>query len=278
LDTYLIIEAGSTKSDWALCIDGKLINTYKGKGINPSTLLHRQLIQEEARLIRQASRIYYYGAGVKDDAARDIVRQFLQLGNVPPCTVDNDIVAVARSQFPNEDAVIGILGTGSSSALWEKGQLYGGTVSLGYILSDEGGGVDIGKRILKDYFYQKMPETVATDFQKFAPDLTIAHLMDTIYKGEAPASYLASFAYFLKDINGHPWKKSLLKGAFQSFIETRLLNFPDINQKKLAFNGSIAYHYQDILKETLYDYQLGQKGIHICKSPLEGLIRFHQSV
>ena len=65
---------------------------------------------------------------------------------------------------------------------------------------------------------------------------------------------------------------------FQSFIEIRLMNFHGIHEKKLAFNGSIAYHYQDILKETLYDYQLGQNGIHICKSPLEGLIRYHQSV
>ena len=278
MSPYLIIEAGSTKSDWALCVDGNCINSFKGLGINPSTLVDRKLTDQEAQLVNQASRIYYYGAGVKDDVAREIIRQFLKIKNTQLCSVDNDIVAVARSQFANEDAIICILGTGSSSALWEDKKLTGGTLSLGYILSDEGGGVDIGKRILKDYFYEKMPEAVAMAFQNFAPDLSTAHLMDTIYKGSSPAAYLASFAFFLKDLKDHPWKTNLLKGAFQSFIEIRLMNFHGIHEKKLAFNGSIAYHYQDILKETLYDYQLGQNGIHICKSPLEGLICYHQSV
>jgi hypothetical protein len=36
--------------------------------------------------------------------------------------------------------------------------------SLGYIFSDEGGGVHLGKEIIKDYFYGNMPQTRKINF------------------------------------------------------------------------------------------------------------------
>jgi len=51
------------------------------------------------------------------------------------------------------------------------------------------------------------------------------------------------------------------------------LRFEESKSMKVSFIGSIAYHFQDILKETMSDNGL-TLGV-VLKIPAEGLIRYY---
>ena len=45
---------------------------------------------------------------------------------------------------------------------------------------------------------------------------------------------------------------------------------------KVSFVGSVAFHFQNLLKESLADYGLAMG--EVMSSPAEGLIRYYQSL
>jgi N-acetylglucosamine kinase-like BadF-type ATPase len=58
-----------------------------------------------------------------------------------------------------------ILGTGSHAAVFDGTKIIRQASSLGYLLGDEGGGSDIGKELIKAYFYQQLPPKIAADME-----------------------------------------------------------------------------------------------------------------
>ena len=97
--------------------------------------------------------------------------------------------------------------------------------------------------------------------------------VQNLYHNEQPSKYLASFAKFAGENQSHPFIHGLVKRCFQAFIEVFVLRFEDCKSMKVSFIGSIAYHFQDILKETM-----SANGLTLCevlKTPAEGLIRYY---
>lgn len=274
---YLIVEAGSTKSDWVLCQSGQIIRQFRGVGINPTTSNIAPLIPEALELITAADRIYYYGAGINNQKSKDTIQRFLAAPKKVQ-SIENDIMAVVKSQTPDNDAIVGILGTGSVAFLWKNGKLVEGCPSLGFILSDEGAGSNIGQAIIKSYFYKTMPAKIKNQFELRYPNLDRFVFLHNLYhEKKQQSAYLASFTLFLSELGDNEWKTNLLRTCFKSFFTSRVQYFDNSQNLPIFLSGSIAYVFQKEIISVFYDYLSPSHGIKVCKSPLKGLIDYHDS-
>ena len=97
-----------------------------------------------------------------------------------------------------------------------------------------------------------------------------------LYHEGQPSKYLASFAKFAGEHQNVPFIHDLVKDCFKAFVEAFVLRFEGCKEMKVGFVGSVAYHFQDILKECLAEYGLtiGE----VMQAPAEGLIRYYQSL
>jgi hypothetical protein len=77
---------------------------------------------------------------------------------------------------------------------------------------------------------------------------------------------MATFTHFLKENETLPEIKQLIKEEFQLFINRNLIPY---NRRDLPihFVGSVAYHFQQILKSVIYEN--GMKLGNIYSNPLD---------
>jgi len=166
----LIIESGSTKADWVIFSSKEDARTYTTHGINPTTLSDLDVIQLPTDLsnrLNEVHKIHYYGAGINSMQAVERIKAWFgkKCINVKEVHVAEDCLAAARACFGDQEGIVGILGTGSNSSYYDGKQVYNLVPTLGFIISDEGGGTYLGKEILRAYFYGYMPEDVRLIFE-----------------------------------------------------------------------------------------------------------------
>jgi glucosamine kinase len=270
----LVIESGATNSEWCfisnkegVVSDERLI----AGGWNASST-KEDMIKSVKQLdwIQNADEIYFYGAGVSSDYSRN--RVFEQLNNHPNCHVDGDLKAACIATLGKDRGIGAILGTGSISCVWDGVSTDVIVPSLGYLLSDEGSGSDLGKEILRAYFYKKMPTELLKAFDE-AYQLTPSSLIDNLYGKENPKAYLASFSKFITKYP-HEWTNNLVKERLNLFFEIRIL--PIFNKKieKIGFIGSISFVFKEYLTQLCN--QIGVNDVTYHKSAMEGLINYHK--
>ena len=148
-------------------------------------------------------------------------------------------------------------------------------ISLGYLVGDEGSGMHIGREVVRAYFYGFMPEDLRHKFDA-TYHIELKDFIQHLYHEGQPSKYLASFAQFAGENQAHPYIKGLVKSCFKTFIEAFILRYEECKSLKISFIGSIAFHFQDILKEMLSDYGLIMG--EVMQAPAEGLIRYYQSL
>ena len=280
----LIIDAGSTKMDWIL-LDGKEVKArFTTEGFNPNysdrQVLENMLVSVEtqnfASLQQTIQSIHYYGTGCGNEQNCQIIKEVFQ-NRFPHAEihVTHDLMAVCHAVLGHEKGIACILGTGSNSCVYDGNDITEKAVSLGYLVGDEGSGMHIGREVVRAYFYGFMPEELRQQFDA-TYHLELKDFIRQLYHNEQPSRYLASFAKFAGDHKNIPYIHDLVKGCFKAFIEAFILRIEGCKAMKVSFVGSVAYHFQNILKECLatYGLTLGE----ISQTPAEGLIRYHQSL
>ena len=146
--------------------------------------------------------------------------------------------------------------------------------SLGYILMDEASGNYFGKKLIRDYYYGKMPADVAAMFEEQF-DLDSDVIKRNIYKKDNPNTYLAHFAEFiLKNERNVYFNKVLHKGV-KDFFQNRVLPYEESKTVPVHFVGSIAYFARDIIEDVarFYLINLGK----FVRRPIDGLIDYHRA-
>lgn len=275
----LIIESGSTKADWLLYTHDGYRQLYTTHGINPTTMIDLSVIQLEAALIEsltQVTHIYYYGAGVNSAKTTERVQNYLKskCPSIKQLEVAEDCLAAARACFGHQAGIIGILGTGSNSAYYDGTQVDNLQHTLGFIISDEGGGTYIGKEILRAYFYDQMPTEVRT-YMESHYETNKTKIQYQLYRSTATNRFLASYASLLTEVNT-PWTAALVKKCIRKFFEIRVLPFYKDNTLPLSFVGSIAYYHSDIVQTLCNEY--GILFGEILHKPLDRLLDYHLSL
>ena len=277
----LITDGGSTKCDWILLDQtGNIVLKTRTKGLNPAVVpeenvRERILANQDLQpYVNEVTVVDFYGAGCGTKTPIMMLTKILtEIFPAAKVTVNEDMVAAVYAAT-TEPGIVCILGTGSNSCYFDGTNVHNGIESLGYTLMDEASGNYFGKRLIRDYFYKKMPTQLALEFEKkfnLDPDEIKNHL----YKRHNPNMYLASFAEFIftsTEVNGYFYK--LITEGMLKFIEYRILCFKESQNVPIHFIGSIAHFSEDIIKDCMkpYNLELG----NIIRRPIDGLIDYYR--
>lgn len=275
----LIIDCGSTKADWVILNGNDIVLSFNTEGFNPnytdkntisSIVLSNTLYKP---YIQDITDIYFYGTGCgNQDNCSLIENVFKSIFLNANIIVTHDLMAACHALFGDKEGIACILGTGSHSCRYDGNEIIDKAVSLGYIIGDEGSGNHIGKQLLRDYFYKKMPAELSEMFEK-EYDINITSVIDNIYHKTQASRYLASLSRFAYENKKHDYIKVICSKCFDEFIEYFILKYETPKDLEIGFVGSIAYYFQDILNERLENQ--GLKSSKIIKNPIEGLIEYH---
>lgn len=280
----LIADSGSTKTTWCLLYGSKAQYKYiETKGINPNYLTKdsisnilenelRPLLPYDGKLIRK---VYFYGTGCSTKQKHELIKELLS--TITPnadVVADHDLLGAAISICGKDMGVACILGTGSNSCFYDGENIKKTTLSLGYLLGDEGGGVYIGKKILYHYLKNHFPEELKRSFE-IEYKTTREELINLMYKSENIVSFFANFTYFASQNIAHPFLQELLKNCFMDYFTEQVLIYEEAKSFPIGFVGSIAYAFQKELKFVAEELQL--RVGKIIKNPIEGLKDFHSS-
>ena len=278
MNMILLADSGSTKTDWCVVDSGKEVMRIRTKGINPFFQSEEEIASELAKaLVPQLldvhfERICFYGAGCafdKVDRVRRALSSVLRSDNEPE--VASDMLAAAHALCGHRPGIACILGTGSNSCFYNGEVIERNVSPLGFILGDEGSGASLGKHLVADVLKNQLDASLVEAFQQ-AYGLTAPQIIDCVYRQPFPNRFLAGFSPFLSQHQQHPSVRRLIAQDFEGFFRRNVKQY-DYQSHEVHFVGSIAYHYQEILKEVAL-----AEGIRIGRiyqSPLEGLIIYH---
>jgi glucosamine kinase len=274
----IIVDSGSTKSDWQIIhSDGKqeLVST---KGFNPffhdedhvEAELKKDFVQKVK--VDEAKEIYFYGAGCSDKMRCDIIKRGLErVFKNAKIVVEHDLLASARAACGSKAGVACIIGTGSNTCLYDGEKIIDNVTNMGYLLGDEGSGSHLGKLLLKAYFYREMPDDIKAEFEaEYGTDKR--GFLNHIY-GEAPNVYLSSFATFFSKHRDDFYIQKLVGEAFTELVNRHILKYDGCHNLPVCFVGSIAFHFQDILKVTLEEHGLDLG--NVIRKPIDSLVAYH---
>lgn len=273
----IIADSGSTKTTWSI-IDGQNIIQKETIGLNP-IMTEESIIRQSfndvihTQPINKIKAVYFYGAGCASDILCNKVKKAISsIVNVNDIVVKSDIYAAAYGLLNKKAGWIAILGTGSNLAYYNGVDLKQHNPSLGYILGDEGSGAYLGKELLKMIYYKQCSDELIDAFNRYSKK-TLPEIIENIYQKPQANKYLASLTHFIKQNETNESIKLLLTTAFNNFIKTHILPFKNLYSPTIAFTGSVAYIFQNQLKEVCNQYKLDILAIE--KSPMQGLICYH---
>ncbi len=277
-----VIYSGSNYADWRLADKGKTIASFKTAAINPYFDDEKhilQLLHKNINLIHHAEaikRIYFFGAGSSSDELRTLVyNAFSSFFKFAKVTLSHDIEGAAIACCKNEPGIIAICGSGSNAAWFDGKKVKPNNYGLGYILGDEGSGNWLGKQLIKGFMNETLPESIRKKFSKrYEADRT--NLLEKVYRQKHPAFFLSSFTDFFVDNQEDPYLKNVIKNGFNKLIATYLLPLhQQYPQAPLHFEGSVAFTFQDHLREAAADVEL--EITNIIKEPINNLLTYYSN-
>jgi glucosamine kinase len=270
----LVADSGSTKTDWmAHGPDGKI--SFHTQGLNPYFVNANDVVKilsknkDLAQYASEIKEVYFFGSGCSSPDKHEVISNGLSSFFTNAfISVDHDLIGCAYATCGDKKGLSCILGTGSSIAYYDGLLVTEGKHGLGYVLGDEGSGTFFGKKILLSYLYKTMPVELKDSFEEdFKVDKEI--VVENIYSKPFPNTYLAAFAKFMKKHQNHTFIQEVLKTGFQEFVDSNIKEYKQHKTVTCNFVGSIAYHFQDELKDVLVANNL--KIGNILQKPIDGI-------
>ena len=275
----LLADSGSTKTDWGLVENGKLVKRLRTSGMNPFQMSEEAITEEiKTHLVPELpgtvlDEVHFYGAGCtkeKQPIVERALRANLTING--ECEVASDMLGAARGICGHKPGIACILGTGSNACSYDGKNLVKNVSPLGFILGDEGSGAVLGKLLVGDVLKNQMPEAITKRFfEKYK--LTSAEIIDRVYRQPKPNTFLASFVPFLEENIDEPKIYNLVKESFRSFLRRNVMQYDGWQTLPIGFNGSIAKIYKKPLLEALEE-----EGMHlgrIIQAPMEAMVEYH---
>jgi N-acetylglucosamine kinase-like BadF-type ATPase len=274
----LIADSGSTKTEWCVADKGTAVKQIVTAGMNP----HFQTAEEIAQVIKQSllpgiqdfsiETIWFYGAGCSSPGKNQTILDAFRSQTNIPVEVCSDLAGAARALCGRQPGIACILGTGSNSCLYDGRGIVENIPPLGYILGDEGSGAVLGKLLAGDCLKNQLPGHLAALFmQQYR--LTPASLLEHVYSRPFPNRYLASLSRFLMEHIDEPQLHDLVYQSFRSFFIRNVMQYTDFHRYPVSFTGSIAFHYEAVLREAARSLSIPVQQIE--HTPMPGLLAYH---
>ncbi len=280
----LIVDSGATKSDWiALDEEGNKLFLTQTLGLSPEVLT-REIIDDRLannfelfKHRKEVTHLYFYGAGCGTERMRKFLKEIFEnyFMNAKIVVKEDTFAAIYATINPEEPAIVCILGTGSNCSYWDGSQLFQKVTSLGYILMDDCSGNYFGRKLLRDYYYHKIPTKLAAKFAE-EYDLDADVIKNYLYKQPNPNTYLATFAKFVIQNKDEAYCQKIIRGGMQLFIDNSIKQYELAKTVPVHFVGSIAHYLGEELNEKMEENGL-QIG-NIMRRPIDGLVEYHKTM
>ncbi|MDX1326542.1 MAG: N-acetylglucosamine kinase [Arenibacter sp.] len=279
----LIVDSGATKSDWiALDETGDQLFMTQTLGLSPEVLT-RPVIEDRlannfelSKNRERVTHLFFYGAGCGTDRMKkflgEIFKEFFP--NAKADVKEDTYAAIFATTKVGQQGIVCILGTGSNCSYYDGERLHQKVTSLGYIPMDDGSGNFFGRKLIRDYYFNKIPKDLAAKFAS-EYDLDADVIKENLYKQPNPNTYLATFARFIVENKDHPYCRGVIDKGFQQFVNNYIMQFELATKVPVSFVGSIAHYLRDELTAVVQrnDLVLGV----IRQRPIEGLVEFHRA-
>ncbi len=277
----LIADSGSTKTDWRILDQNEVIVQTQTVGFNPYYQDADSIANElKANLLplstKEVKQVFYYGTGVTNEEKAGVIKEAI-LQVFPTCghiEAQSDVVGAARAACGRSAGIACILGTGSNSIYFDGEKTDFQIPPLGFWLGDEGSGGHLGKTLLLSYLHKEMPLEIRAKFEQKFGIMDRLTVLENAYHKPFPNRYFASFSKFLFDNLEDDFCRNLVENCFEQFFQKYILKYPMCHETTVNFVGSVAFYYKDLLIKVV-DNQ-GIKVGKILKSPIDGLVEFHQ--
>ena len=277
----LIVDSGSTKTDWIAIDDaGHILFETQTLGLNPQ-VLSEDIVEERIinnyelyRVRNEVDSVCFYGAGCGTEPPRKLMDKVLAtiFQNAETIVKEDTYAAVYAITDPKEQSIVCILGTGSNCSYFDGESVHQKVTSLGYVLMDDASGNYFGRQLLRDYYFNKIPDELSGLFaEEF--NLGAEEIKTNLYKKTNPNTYLATFAKFVIVHKDEAYVQALIRKGLRLFIENQILQFENAKDLPIHFIGSIAHFLKNELEEELQSFGLtiGK----VLKKPIEGLVSYH---
>jgi len=277
----LIADGGSTKCSWCQLDDAHQRVYFNTEGYNPDFMdtaaiaaslsqnLPNTLPREEVR------EVFFYGAGVSSAQKAEVIAAALrQQFPQAKAHVTEDLLAAARALLGRRPGFAAILGTGTNSCLYDGEKITYNVDSLGYFLGDEGSGSFFGKRLLRDYLRNLLPDGLQEIFRETYALGPRNSILDRLYNQPLPNRYLASFAKFAYDHNNVSYCREIVLEGFEAFFQNIVRHYPRIQEYSFNCVGSVGYNFRDVLTQVARGH--GMEVGKIIRSPIDDLVSYHE--
>lgn len=276
----LLADGGSTKVDWCLIDNGKLVKQIFTKGANPFFRTREDISEElKSALFSQLEAytidsVHFFGAGCAFPEKNEIIRSAIA-DSLPLVTIEvgSDLLAAARGLCGKNAGIACIIGTGSNSCYYNGADIVENVAPLGYVLGDEGSGAVLGKLFigacLKNQLSKGIKEKFLSEY-----NITQAEILEKVYKQSLANRFLATFSPFLLKNIDNTTIYNIVYHAFKDFFVKNVMQY-DYRNNKVNLTGSVAYHYQGVLRKVAAD--LGIEIDQVTASPMDGLISYYKN-
>ncbi len=277
----LVVDSGSTKTDWGFFNTVYDLKAVKTQGINPChqseeeirNIIRNELLPNTQNIdLGTVSEVFYYGAGCATESIctqmAALLKEFIPNASI---AVDSDMLGAARALCGHAEGVACVLGTGSNSCLYNGKEIEDQVPSLGYILGDEGSSAALGRRLIGDCLKRQLPEAVSREFME-RYSLTKESIIESVYRKPLPNRFIAGFAPFVYDKRAIPEVHKMIIQCFSEFFTRNVINYHK-PWLPVHFVGSLAGSFAEELRETADS--LGMTIGKIEASPMSGLVDYH---
>lgn len=278
---HLIVDSGSTKTDWSFCEGHNVLKEVRTQGINPChqdrdtiiMIIGDELLTElDSISPADVENLFFYGAGCATKSiCADMCALLKSVFLNASIEVASDMLGAARALCGHSEGIACVLGTGSNSCLYNGSRIVDQVPSLGYILGDEGSSAALGRRLISDCLKRQLPDEVATEFLS-RYGLTHDIIIENVYRKPMGNRYMAGFALFLAEKRHVDEVHGLLVSCFREFFRRNVMNYHK-PWLPVNFVGSLAATFSPELSESAES--LGMTLGTVLRSPMEGLVEFH---
>lgn len=271
----LVADSGSSKTHWQFISKDETV-AYETIGLNPYFVNSAKVAEvfNPSIDLSKVEKVFFYGAGCSNEPSCAIIKKGL-IQKIPNAKIEvtHDLLAAARATCGNVEGIACILGTGSNSCFFDGEKIKKNVPSLAYIIGDEGSGGDMGKELLRRYFYKELSEDLMHQF-KLMFDLDVVKVLDRTYNQPFPNRFLASFTQFLADNIDTADVQEIVEDSFSKFFNRHISKYKHYKSLHINFVGSIAKVFEQQLVRVAdkYSTQIGE----IIQSPINNLVAYHK--
>ncbi len=278
MSSTLIIDAGATKTAFALVEDRSVVCTYKGAGINPNYCSDDAINKVLSSFMTQnkvshVSHVHYYGAGCAsaENAGRIgcLLQDFYPDAVVSVCS---DLMAVCRALSNNKSSIVAILGTGAATCQFDGRSVVARAPSLGYMLGDEGSGTYLGKQLVTAFMRNELPASLSAELRK-QYNLSFDKAIRRIYSEPSPNLFFSSLAPFVSQHLDDPFVLQMATESFRRFFAVQKVCYEESETLPWMLSGAVAFNFREVVQAAA-----AEENCHvqtIVESPMESLVRYH---